>query len=123
MSVYLMLFSAPVLIIGLICAVLTPIFNKIVEVSEDQVGQLILNIDENDYQKGDLDNIKADNNFIVVNNFKHEINYVEALMLLEIAKGEEIEVKLIQQAGFIGLDQNPKELFNTCMDSLWSVSG
>ena len=119
---YIMLFSVPFFVIGLISVVLVSIVDRFLEVSEDQVEQLLLNIDEKDFQKGDFTNIKPDNNFIVVNNFNHEINYVEALMLLKIANDKGIVVKLLKQASFTGLDQNPKELFADCMDMLWGAS-
>ncbi len=119
---YLMLFSATVFLLGSSSAVITTIIDKTREVSEDEVRQLLLNIDQKDYEKSNFTNILPNNNFVVVQNFNHEINSVEALMLLKIAKDKGIEVKLTQQAYFTGLDQRPKDLFNDCIGILWGTS-
>ena len=117
-----MLFSAPFFIIGIVSAIIVSILEKTQEVSENHVQQLLLNIDQKDFDKSDFDKIRTDNNFVVVRNFNHEINTVEALTLLEIAKENGIEVTLIQRARFFGLDQSPKKLFSYCMDLLWTAS-
>ena len=116
-----MLFSVPVFIIGIVSALTVSIVDKTQEVSEDQVQQLLLNIDQKDYEKGNFTNIKPNNNFIVVKNFNHEINSFEALRLLETSKDKGIGVKLVQQGNF-SLDQNPKDLFNDCIGTLWAAS-
>lgn len=115
-----MLVSAPFLLIGIASAVLVGIIETTQEVSEEQVQKLLLNIDRKDYDKGDFTNIKPDNNFIVIQNFNHEINSEEALVLLEIAKAKGIEVKTTKQANYFGIDRHPKRLFKDCMDMLWN---
>lgn len=116
-----MLFSVPVFIIGVVSVLVVANVDRTQEVSEDQVQQLLLNIDLEDYDKGDFNSIKPNNNFIVVRSFNHEINSSEALRLLATAKEKGIEVKLTRQGDF-NLDKNPKDLFNDCIGTLWAAS-
>ncbi|MGV3509180.1 MAG: hypothetical protein ACO1N7_07820 [Sphingobacteriaceae bacterium] len=121
LSGYLILFSAFIFIIGITSALLVPIVEKTQEVSEDQIQQLLLNIEQKDFENGDINSIKSSDNFIVVRKFNHEINSFEAARLFETAKNKGIEVKLTRQGKF-RLDKKPKDLFNDCIRTLWAAS-
>ncbi len=122
LSIFLMLVSALIFIIGVVSAVISAVIDKTQEISTDQVQQLLLNIAQKDYEKGEFTNIKPDNNFILVANNYHDVTYDEALKLLKIAIQKGIEIKLKQQTIFYSLDQNPKQIFNNCMGMLWAAS-
>ncbi|TKC12119.1 hypothetical protein FA048_00430 [Pedobacter polaris] len=121
LTFYLLLFSVPVFIIGIISTVVVLMINKSVIISELQVQQLILNIEKSDYQNGIFTKIRPRNNYITVQNRYYKINSNEALMLLEISKDTGIEVKL-KQWQFIDLNQSPKALFDDSMGLLWGSS-
>lgn len=120
-TIYLIIFSLPIFIIGSLCAFIGLNRNKTVEITELQVQQLILNINTEDFKKENFNNLKTDNNFIVYQNFSHCITSSEALELFKIAKKSEIEVKT-KQSSLAILYQSPKEIFNNCMGILWGAS-